>query len=135
MMVDVLQLVQETLDTSPLGSEGVRVYWGQRGDIDAGANPNEYVIYSQDDDSVSESADGGVLARTASIAVRYYLSAPLARTSSGRRLATKRVNQIHAALDEAGFTLPDGWLELGTLDQADFLEFVGKFEFARVEEL
>ncbi len=133
--MDVLQLVQETLDASPLGSGGVRVYWGRRGDMDTGANPNEYVIYSQDDDTVTESADGGVLVRTATIAVRYYMSTALARSSAGRRLAVERINQIHAALDEAGFTFPDGWMELGTLDQPDFLEFAGKFDFSRVKEL
>lgn len=130
--MDVLQLVQETLDASPLGSGGVRVYWGRRGDMDTGANPNEYVIYSQDDDSVTESADGGILARTATIAVRYYLSAALARTAVGRRQATERVNLIHEALAAVGFTFPSGWVDLGDIDDADYSVLVGKFEFARV---
>lgn len=50
--MDVFQLVQETLDNSPLGSAGVRIYWGRRGDIDPDAKPDEYVIYTQDADAV-----------------------------------------------------------------------------------
>lgn len=129
--MDVLQLVQETLDNSPLGSAGVRVYWGRRGDIDPGAGVNEYIVYVQEDDSVSESADGKILARTATIAVRYYLSIALARTAAGRRQATERVNLIHGSLAMAGFTFPSGWVDLGDIDDADYSVLVGKFEFAR----
>nr|DAN48745.1 MAG TPA: hypothetical protein [Bacteriophage sp.] len=129
--MDVLQLVQETLDASPLGSGGVRVYWGRRGDMDPGAGVNEYIVYVQEDDSVSESADGKTLARTATIAIRYYLSITLARTAAGRRQATERVNLIHEALAAAGFTFPSGWVDLGDIDDADYSVLVGKFEFAR----
>lgn len=131
--MDVLQLVQETLDNSPLGSAGVRVYWGRRGDIDPGAKTDEYVIYTQDNDSVTEFADGGVIARTADIAVRYYLALALCRSHAGRRLHTERVNQIHTALIGAGFLCPSGWAELGDIDDVGFAAFLGVYEFARAE--
>ena len=58
--MDVLQLVQSTLDDA-LETDAVRVYWGQRGEIDEDANRQEYIVYSQDSDDVLESADGGVV--------------------------------------------------------------------------
>lgn len=132
--MDVLQLTQSILGNL-FAADGVRAYWGQRGEIDQGAKADEYIIYSQDNDSIFESADGGTLARTASIAVRYYIDQHLRKTHAGRLLYTERVNAILAAMTEAGFLCPNGWMEIGDIDDVGFAVFLAAFDIARIVEL
>lgn len=131
-MADVLQLVQTALDTV-LAADGVRVYWGRRGEIDSGANKKEYVVYSQDNDSVTESADGGTLARTASIAVRYYIEQNACRTYAGRTSWKTRADVVLQAMTSAGFLCPTGWVEIGDVDDVGFVVFLAIFDYARIE--
>ena len=131
--MDVLQLTQDTLDDL-LGSAGVRSYWGQRGEIDSGAKTDEYIVYSQDDDPITESADGETLARTASIAIRYYIDQTVRKTYNGRVAYTERVNSILIAMTNAGFLCPSGWMEIGDIDDVGFTVFLAVFDYARVED-
>ncbi len=131
-MVDVLQLVQDTLDNA-LGADCVRVYWGQRGEIDPEAKKDEYAIYSQDDDSVLVSADGDIVARTASVAVRLYIEQAKCRTYAGRQAYRSRSVAILNAMSAAGFLCGDGWSEIGDVDDIGFAVFLAIFDYARVE--
>lgn len=132
--MDVLQLTQTTLDNA-LSAAGVRVYWGKRGEIDADAKKDEYVVYSQDDDSVLVSADGGTVARTASIAVRLYVEQTKCRTYAGRLAYTERARNIQSAMTAAGFLCPDGWMGIGDVDDIGFAVFLAIFDYARVEDV
>lgn len=131
-MTDVLQLVQDTLD-GVLSVDKVRVYWGKRGEIDATAKKDEYVIYSQDNDSISVSADGAVIARTASISIRLYIDQATCRTYQGRLAYKMRAETILHAMIDAGFECPNGWVEIGDIDDIGFAVFLAVFDYARVE--
>lgn len=130
--MDVLELVQTTLDTA-LSSAAVRVYWGQRGDIDEDANKQEYIVYSQDSDDVLESADGQIVARTASIAVRLYVEQNYCRSYAGRSAWKTRTDAIILAMEAAGFLCAGGWSEIGDVDDVGFSTFLAIFDYARTE--
>lgn len=132
--MDVLQLVQDTLDTA-LATDGVRVYWGQRGEIDEDANKKEYIVYSQDSDDELESADGGMIARTASIAVRLYVEQNYCRSYAGRTAWKTRTDAILSAMKTAGFLCGGGWSEIGDVDDVGFSTFLAVFEIARTESV
>lgn len=131
-MTDVLQLVQSTLDDT-LETDAVRVYWGQRGEIDDDANRQEYIVYSLDSDDVMESADGGVVARRASIAVRLYVDQNRCRTYTGRSAWKTRTDAILLAMEAAGFLCAGGWSEIGDVDEVGFSTFLAIFDYARAE--
>ncbi|MHC1772949.1 MAG: hypothetical protein AB9907_14710 [Flexilinea sp.] len=130
--MDVLQLVQTTLDDA-LETDAVRVYWGQRGEIDDDANKQEYIVYTQDSDDVLESADGNVVARTASIAVRLYIDQNRCRSYAGRTAWKTRTDAIISAMESAGFLCAGGWSEIGDVDDVGFSTFLAIFDISRVE--
>jgi len=126
-MKDILNLVQITLDEL-FTDTGIRVFWGRRADIDFDANAPEYVIYSIVDDAAAVSANADLLYRVATIALQYYVKFATARTYTGRQLTTERMEAITKAMRNAGFYCPNGWAEIGDVDNAGFATFRAEFD-------
>ena len=124
-MNDILDLVQSTLDTL-LADTGVYSFWGRRAEI--GSQTAEYIIYSIDEDSSEVSADGDLYFRTASVSLQYYVKYAIARTSQGRKDATKRMKSILNAMRAAGFGCPAGWSEIGDVDGLGYATFRSTYE-------
>lgn len=132
-MTDVLALVQTTLD-SLLSVDDVRVFWGRRGDNSTGSQI-EYAIYSLEGDPVSVSADGSIVARTASVSVNYYYEQNACRKAAGRQQSTERMTSILTAMKAAGFLCSGGWSEVGDVDDAGFVTFNAMFDYVHLESV
>lgn len=128
-MKDVINLVQTTLDTI-LSASGIRSYWGRRAD-DSNANQTEYIIYDLNGDPVEVSADGDVMLRKMGISLQYYVKFSVARTYNGRQNAFDRMDEIREAMRDAGFGCPDGWFEIGDVDEIGFATFRSEYEIPR----
>lgn len=128
-MNEILSLVQLTLDTL-LSPSSIHSFWGRRGD-DQG---DEYVIYGWESDPPEVSADADVYCRIAQISVQYYIKYGKARTISGRKTATERMDGILAAMRSAGFGCPLGWAEIGDVDDVGFATFRADFEIPHMTE-
>lgn len=126
--MDVSELIQETLDAA-LGGLGIRTYEGRR--QDGAENEEEFVVYTMTGDSVEASADGETIARTATAAVRYYLTESAAFDYPGRRKRRSRLRLIGSALYAAGFDFPEGWVDVQDDATVGFDCWAGVFEFAR----
>ena len=128
-MKDILNLVQTTLDTL-LVTETSAVYsfWGRRAEVDADPQAQEYIIYTFSADNAEVSADGGLMVRTATVALQYYVKYGLARTYAGRQTATERMDAIMEAMRSAGFGCPSGWSEIGDVDDVGFATFRSYYE-------
>ena len=132
MTKDVLDLVQTTLDSVMIGeNEAVYSFWGRRSEIDNDQS-TEYVIYTLEDDSVDVSADGDVMYRSMTIALLYYMKYGMARTYAGRKKAADRMDTIREALRSAGFGCPNGWAEVGDIDDVGFATFRSVYEIPRL---
>lgn len=126
-MTDIRAMVQETLDTALYPD--VRVYWLRKSD---GEDPDEYVVYTLDGDPVGEYADDAPLTRDANVSIRYYYRDFMVTTNSGRAAIITREEQIAAALMSAGFTLPNGYFDVGDIDDIGFGATVFEAYFSRV---
>lgn len=126
-MTDIRVLMQETLDAALYPD--VRVYWLRKSD---GEDPDEYVVYTLDGDPVGAYADDVPLTRDANISVRYYYRDSMATANAGRMAIGTRENQIAAALVSAGFTLPNGYFDVGDIDDIGFGATIFEAYFSRV---
>lgn len=126
-MIDIRALVQTALDTALYPD--VRVYWLRKSD---GEDPDEYVVYTLDGDPVGAYADGEPLTRDANIAVRYYYRDSMTTTKTGRVTITERESQIAAALLAGGFTLPNGYFDVGDIDDIGYGTTIFEAYFSRV---
>lgn len=126
-MKDILDLVQTTLDAL-LMNDGVYSFWGRRTEIDANPQASEYIIYSIESDSAEVSADGDLMIRTAVVALQYYVKYAKARTYAGRHSTTERMNDIREAMRNVGFGCPEGWVEIGDVDNVGFATFRSVYE-------
>lgn len=133
-MNEILDLVQLTLDTL-LAESGVYSFWGRRADVDANPNATEYIIYSIDSDQADVSADGDVMYRTMSVSLQYYVKYAIARTYSGRKATTDRMDAIREAMREAGFGCTGGWTEIGDVDDVGFATFRSEYEIPRLMDV
>ena len=130
-MNDILALVQTTLDTL-LSADHVYSFWGRRAEI-ASKNPaTEYIIYSIDGDNAEVCADGGTIFRMMTISLQYYVKYSIARTSTGRKAATDRMDTIREAMRSAGFGCSDGWSEIGDVDEVGFATFRSVYDIPRL---
>lgn len=122
-MKDILDLVQTTLDTLLVGeTEKIYSFWSRRAEIND-IQDSEYVIYSIMDDVAEVSADGGLMYRTMSITLQYYIKYGIARTYEGRSAACDRMDAIREAMRAAGFCCNGGWSEIGDVDDIGFATF------------
>lgn len=126
-MKDVLDLVQSTLDLH-FAEAGVYSFWGRRADISGNAKVSEYIIYSIDSDDADVSADGTLIYRMMTVSLQYYIKYAVARTYTGRHLATDRMDAIREALRNAGFGCSGGWAEIGDVDDVGFATFRSEYE-------
>ena len=125
-MTDVRALAQSTLDTALYPD--VHVFWLRKSD---GEDPDEYVVYTLAADPATY-ADGKPLTRDANITVRYYYRDSMLNSSAGRVAIKARENQIGAALEAAGFLLPNGWFDSGDIDDIGFGTTIFEAYFNRV---
>lgn len=132
-MFDVSGYVQTTLGNA-LAAAQVHVFEGRRSPLRQGdPNPDEYVIFDVSADPVEVSADGGTMARTAEIDVKYYMAEQMSATNDGRALRKERVTAILEAMIEAGFTCPGGMQYIGDVDLISFDVWLLSFEYTRLE--
>lgn len=132
-MNEILDLVQLTLDTL-LAESGIYSFWGRRTDIDANPNATEYIIYSIDNDQADVSADGDVMYRMMSVSLQYYVKYAIARTHSGRKTTSDRMDAIREAMRNAGFGCDNGWMEIGDVDDVGFATFRSEYSIPRLME-
>lgn len=130
-MNEILDLLQLTLDTL-LAESGIYSFWGRRTDVDANPNANEYIIYSIDSDQADISADGDVIYRRMYVSLQYYVKYAIARTFSGRKEVSDRMDAIREAMRKAGFGCPGGWSEIGDVDDVGFATFRSEYEIPRI---
>lgn len=130
-MNDILDLAQITLDTL-LASEGVYSFWGRRSEVDDSSQAQEYIIYSIDGDPADVSADGDVMYRMMNVSLQYYVKFSVARTYAGRKKAAARMDAIMEAMRAAGFGCPQGWIEIGDVDEVGFATFRSEYEIPRL---
>lgn len=126
-MNEILDLVQITLDNL-LSSLSIRSYWGRRAEIDTDENSDEYIIYEWESDPVEVAADAEIFYRIANISLQYYVKYAKARTYAGRKVTSDRMDSIMNAMRAAGFGCPDGWFEIGDVDEAGCATFRAEFE-------
>lgn len=129
-MSDVLDLVQNTLDTL-LATDGVRSFWGRRAEIDADSQSSEYIIYDWENDGAEVCADGDCLYRVTGVYLNYYQKFGIARTYAGRLAAMDRMESVMKAMRSAGFGCPEGWMEIGDVDQVGFATFRSEYSIPR----
>lgn len=129
-MSEILDLVQTTLDTL-LATDGVRSFWGRRTEIDADPQATEYIIFDWENDGAEVCADGDCLYRVTGISLNYYQKFGIARTYAGRQAAMDRMESVMNAMRTAGFGCPDGWVEIGDVDQVGFATFRSEYDIPR----
>lgn len=129
-MSDLRAHLQSTLDGA-LAACGVYSYWIRKSD--SGGDPDEYVVYTLDDNTYPFCADDAVLARVASLSIRYYYRDSLLRSSSGRTKIKNREEQISSALVSAGYNLPNGYFDAGDIDDIGFGTTAFTAEYWRFE--
>ena len=129
-MTEILDLVQETLDTL-LSSDGVRSFWGRRADIDADPQTSEYIIYDWENDGAEVCADGDCLYRVTRISLNYYMKFNIARTYTGRLASMDRMESVMKAMRSAGFGCSNGWMEIGDVDNVGFATFRSEYDIPR----
>lgn len=117
-------LMQTTLDAAL----SIRSYWQRKSGTDA----NEYVVYTLGGDSAESFADDAPLTKNASVTVRYYYRADLLGTNAGRQAIEARETAIQAALEGAGFVVPNGKFDAGDVDDIGFYVTVFECEYWRV---
>lgn len=126
-MTDIRSLVQTTLDA--VLYPDVRVYWLRKSD---GEDPDEYVVYTLDGDPVGAYADDVPLTRDANVSIRYYYRDSMTTTKTGRAAIGWREGQIAAALLAGGFTLPNGYFDVGDIDDIGYGTTIFEAYFSRV---
>lgn len=131
-MKEILNLVQQTLDTL-LITENSAVYsfWGRRAEI-SNDQATEYIIYSIDDDPAEVSADGDVMFRMMTVSLQYYVKYSVARTYTGRQNVMDRMDAIREAMRAAGFGCSGGWAEIGDVDDVGFATFRSEYDIPRL---
>lgn len=132
-MIDILDLVQTTLDTL-LITETSTVYsfWGRRAEVDDDKQTQEYIIYSIEGDPADVSADGDVMYRMMTVSLQYYVKYSVARTYAGRKKACDRMDAIREAMRTAGFGCSGGWAEIGDVDEVGFATFRSEYDIPRL---
>lgn len=116
--MSVRSYAQAALD-AVLAPDKVYSHWQRKQSV-KGESPDEYVVYTVDSDNPNLRANGGVFAKTAGLAVRYYHSFGLDATSTGRESVDARERQIAKALHDAGFAVTAGPFDLGDIDEVGF---------------
>lgn len=126
----IRELVQTTLDNA-LYNDGVRVFWRRKTQTD-GEEPDEYIVYTLDSDTMETAADDAPLVRSANIVIRYYYRDTLLDTNAGRNRISNREHQISDALHSAGGLLPNGYFDSGDIENIGFGTTIFECELWRV---
>jgi len=128
--MDIRGLAQTILDNA-LASDGVYSYWLRKTET-TGEDPDEYVVYTLDSDPADAYADNEPLVRNANVAVRYYHRDSMLDTHTGRETIKAREIIIATALEQGGFSLPNGWFDAGDIDDIGFAATVFEGYYGRV---
>ena len=128
--VDPRALLQAVLDNA-LAESGVYSYWQRKAET-AGEDPDEYIVYTLGGDSVAVYADDMPYIKAASATVRYYYRDSLLDTYEGREKIKVHEKNIATALEQGGFSLPNGWFDVGDIDDIGFGATVFEAYYGRV---
>lgn len=118
--------IQTALDTTLYPD--VLSYW----QIKSGKDADEYIVYTQDNDSAEIYSDDEVWCQSASITVRYYYRAERLGTHAGRESIKAREYAIETALKSAGFSMPNGKFDAGDVDDIGYLVTVFETNYWRI---
>lgn len=119
-------LIQTALDNAFNGA--VKAYWQRK----IGSDADEYIVYSLDGDVPENFADDEPLTKTGSVTLRYYYREKLLDTRAGRLAVESRENAIAAAVEAAGFTIPNGKFDAGDVDDIGYGTTIFECEYWRV---
>lgn len=131
-MIDIRGKIQLALDTA-LYEDKVYCYWNRKVET-AGANPDEYIVYTLSGDSPESFADNTELIRLHEATIRYYYRDTLLQTAAGRNKVKNRERQIIEALRNADFEIPDGAYDAGDIDNIGFFVSLIECQYWEVVE-
>jgi len=117
-MIDVRTTMQTVLDNA-LKSAAVRVFWLRKTDTTS-ADPDEYVVYTQDGNTPTNYADDAELVRSTNIVVQYHYHLDLIDTQAGRTAVKTREQTILTALKNGGFSVFNGPFDAGDIDDTGY---------------
>lgn len=117
-MTDVRTAMQTVLDNA-LNADNVRVFWMRKTDT-SNADPDEYVVYTQDGNTPTSYADDAELIRSTNIVVQYHYNFDLIDTQAGRTAVKTREQTILTALKNGGFFVFNGPFDVGDIDDAGY---------------
>ena len=131
-MIDVRDLVQSTLDTA-LAADGVYTYWLRKTET-TGEDADEYIVFTQGNDTNTSFADDSALIKTAGITVKYYYRDTYLDTYDGRTHVKDREEVIRTSLLGAGFFCINGPFDAGDVDDIGFGTTIFEIEYGRLAE-
>jgi hypothetical protein len=129
-MTDIRGKLQSILD-SALYSEGIFSYWNRKSESEE-EDPNEYIVYTSDGDSGEDFADDIVLTKNASFTVRYYYRDTMLDSKTGREKIKLHESMILNALENEGFSVPNGTFDTGDIDGIGFGTIIFNCNYWRV---
>jgi hypothetical protein len=129
-MTDFRNLTKETLD-SAFSEFHVYVSFGKRKVIENDFNSEEYIVFTQSDNTPEEKSCEDEI-RNTQIIVRYYIIDSLLEKKNGRDLLFNRTNLIISAMQGVGFICSNGVSDVGDIDDVGFATFVMMFNYSEV---
>ena len=123
----IKDLIQMVLDTA-LVSENIRVY----DQLKTGADLDSYIVYSLSGDSGEFFTDDEVMAKNASITVKYYYRTQMLDNYVTRKKVRTIEDLIEASLEEANIKVPFGRFDGGDVDGIGYYTTIFECEYWRV---
>ena len=131
-MIDVRGLVQTALDTA-LAADGVYTYWLRKAET-TGEDADEYIVFTQGNDTNTDFADDRAITKTAGITVKYYYRDTFLETYAGRTHVKGREEVVRQSLLDAGFICINGPFDAGDVDDIGFGTTIFEIEYGRLTE-
>ena len=131
-MIDVISLIQTTLDTE-LQSIPLQSFWKRKPEIDNDPNPDEYIVYTVDEHEPDDGADGEILIYRSYAVIRYFCRDSWITDSASISLIRSHMGMIRNALIAGGFDVTSSWQDVGDVDGISFETFVLNTEYAEVD--
>ena len=130
-MIDVVQLIQSSLDTE-LNSIPIRSYWLQKQDLDDDRNPDEYIVYTVDEHEPEAGADGEGLIYKSYVTLRYFVRENWIGSSEKYHLIRQHMNVIRFAMLKNGFEI-GSFQNVGDVDGISFATFILSAQYTEVD--
>lgn len=129
-MTDIRGQLHTALDNA-LYSAGIFSYWNRKSESEE-ENPNEYIVYTSGGDIGEDFADDTVITKNASFTVRYYYRNTMLNSKIGREKIKLHELMILNALENEGFSVPEGPFDAGDIDDIEFGTIIFNCNYWRV---